>query len=104
MVLEQAIGSLAQIPKGEGRAFEVSGRRVAVFHTRDGEVFAIDAYCPHRNGPLADGLTGGGRVVCPLHDRIFDLRTGAGIGHEDCVMTYPVLLHSDGSLFIILGH
>jgi nitrite reductase (NADH) small subunit len=102
MALEQAIGPIAQIPKGEGRAFDVDGRRVAVFHTRDGEVFAIEANCPHRNGPLADGLTGGTTVLCPLHERAFDLRTGAGVGHEDCVMPFPVRLSGDGTLFIIL--
>jgi nitrite reductase (NADH) small subunit len=102
MALEQAIGSIGQIPKGEGRTFEVAGQRVAVFHTRKGDVFAIDADCPHRNGPLADGLTGGTTVICPLHERAFDLRTGAGIGHEDCVFPYPVRLNEDGTLFILL--
>ena len=82
MAPEQVIGSIKQIPKGEGRTFEVAGQRVAIFHTRKGDVFAIGASCPHRNGPLADGLTDGTTVICPLHERAFDLRTGAGIGHD----------------------
>ena len=65
---EHRIGRLAEIPPGEGRTYEVAGRRVAVFRTRAGQVFATQAECPHRNGPLADGLVGGSTVVCPLHD------------------------------------
>lgn len=102
MALEQAIGPIAQIPPGEGRAFEVMGRRVAVFHTREGGVFALEAECPHRNGPLADGLTSDAIVVCPLHERAFDLRTGAGVGIDDCVTAYPVRLASDGTVFIVV--
>ncbi len=98
----RCIGPLAQIPKGEGRTFEVYGRRMAVFHTRSGEVFAIQADCPHRAGPLADGLTGGTTVLCPLHERAFDLRTGIGIGHEDCVTAYPARLSDDGTVLIEL--
>ncbi len=99
---EQCIGPLAQIPKGEGRTFEVRGQRMAVFHTRAGEVFAVQADCPHRAGPLADGLTGGTTVLCPLHERAFDLRTGAGIGHDDCVAVYPARLRDDGTVLIEL--
>ena len=99
---EYSIGPLAQIPEGEGRTFEVYGRRVAVFHTRAGEVFAVQADCPHRAGPLADGLTGGSTVLCPLHERAFDLHTGAGIGHDDCVTPYPTRLSEDSTVLIEL--
>jgi nitrite reductase (NADH) small subunit len=62
--------------------------KLAVFHTRAGEIFATQAECPHRGGPLADGLVDAHTVVCPLHDRIYDLRTGQG---ADCaITTYPV--------------
>ena len=76
------LGKLDQIPAGEGRTFSISGRRIAVFRAYDNEVFATQAECPHLNGPLADGLTGGGIVVCPLHERAYDLRTGAGLNGE----------------------
>ena len=99
---ERSIGPIWQIPKGEGRTFEVDGQRMAVFHTRAGEVYAIQAECPHRGGPLADGLTGGSTVICPLHDRAFDLRTGAGIGHDECVTPYPARLSEDGTVLIEL--
>ena len=93
------IAHLSEIPQGEGRLVEVSGLQLAVFHTRDG-VFATQPDCPHRQGPLADGLTGSGTVVCPLHDRTYDQRTGAG-RHPECrIATYPVSLGADGSILL----
>jgi nitrite reductase (NADH) small subunit len=99
----RAIGSIAQIPKGEGRTYDVDGTKIAVFHTHAGEVFATQAACPHRAGPLADGLIGGHTLVCPLHERNFDLRTGAGIGTEDCITVYPVEVTADGGILLTVG-
>lgn len=76
------VTTLDQVPAGEGRNFEVAGRRIAVFHAMDGGVYASQTHCPHLHGPLADGLMGGATVVCPLHERVFDLRTGCGLSHE----------------------
>ncbi len=101
--MPRAIGSLGQIPKGEGRTYDVDGTKIAVFHTHAGEVFATQAACPHRAGPLADGLTDGTTVVCPLHDRIYDLRTGAGVGNEYCITVYPVELTPDGHILLTMG-
>ena len=56
------------------------GRDVAVFRCRSGEVYATEAECPHRGGPLADGLVGSHSVICPLHGFVFDLRTGEAAG------------------------
>ena len=98
------IGQVAQIPKGEGRTFEVRGRKVAVFHTQGGEVFATQAECPHQNGPLADGLTGGAIVICPLHERAYDLRTGQGVGGECTkLQIYPVSVTADGKIWLALA-
>ncbi len=96
-----SIGELTQIPKGEGRVFAAAGRRVAVFRTHSGEVFATQAECPHLNGPLADGLTAGSTVVCPLHDRAFDLRTGHGLnGETSSLQVFPASLDEDGKIWL----
>ncbi len=87
---EHMVGTCAQIPPGEGRSFIVGSSELAVFHTREGGVFATQALCPHRAGPLADGLTDAGTVVCPLHDRVFSLKDGRGIGNDLSIVTYPV--------------
>ncbi len=95
---EHVIGRLSQIPQGEGRNFDVGGLRVAVFHTRSGRVFATQAACPHRGGPLADGLTDDDTVVCPLHDRVYAFATGEG---PDCrIEIYPVRLGTDGEILL----
>src|SRR3954451_6702246 len=51
---------------------------IAVFHTEDGELFAIDDTCTHQDASLADGWVEGCEVECPLHASKFNLRTGAG--------------------------
>lgn len=99
------LGPAARIPLGEGRAFTVSGKRVAVFRTREGGLHATQADCPHREGPLADGLLGGGVVVCPLHARKWTLATGAPIAGNDCgaLTTYPIALSAEGELLLEVG-
>jgi nitrite reductase (NADH) small subunit len=103
MVKSILIGNVDQIPLGEGRNFLIEQERIAVFRTHAGEVYATQATCPHRNGPLADGLLGGSTVVCPLHDRSFDLKTGEGLG-PDClgIKIYPVELTENSQILITL--
>jgi nitrite reductase (NADH) small subunit len=97
------IGSVDQIPPGEGRNFIVELEQIAVFRTHAGEVYATQAMCPHRSGPLADGLLGGATIVCPLHDRTFDLRTGQGVG-PDCanLKIYQIALTQDSQMLITI--
>ena len=66
---------LAALPRGEARRVEADPP-IAVFHTDDGEVFAIDDTCTHQDASLADGWLEGCVVECPLHASCFDLRTG----------------------------
>ena len=63
------------IPPGEGRAFDVAGRRIAVFNTGD-SFLAIDDECTHEGGPLSEGSVEGTCVCCPWHGAEFDLCTG----------------------------
>ncbi|OZE26311.1 2Fe-2S ferredoxin [Rhodococcus sp. 05-2255-1e] len=70
------VGALEDLTPGEGRAYVVDGKQVAVFLLGDGSVRAMDAVCPHRGGPLADGQIDGSVVVCPLHQYAFSLDDG----------------------------
>ncbi len=99
---ERMIGTLAQIPKGEGRNFAVDGVAVAVFRTRADAVFATQAECPHRAGPLADGMVDAGTVTCPLHERVYALATGEGIGTACALRTYRVRVDGAGMLHLAL--
>jgi len=99
---DYAIGPLTQIPPGEGRNFLVAEQLIAVFHTRDGGVFATQANCPHRGGPLADGLVDASTVVCPLHDRVFDFATGKGVGNDCDIVTYPARIDENGVIRLVI--
>jgi nitrite reductase (NADH) small subunit len=87
--MPHGLGPASQIPPGEGRSFIVDGKPIAVFHTRGGNFFATQADCPHRGGPLADGLIDETTVICPLHDRIFALASGEGVGNTCSLTVYP---------------
>jgi nitrite reductase (NADH) small subunit len=90
--MPHVLGPASQIPPGEGRSFIVDGTSIAVFHTRGGQFFATQAHCPHRGGPLADGLIDEAIVVCPLHDRTYALASGEGIGNTCALTVYPARL------------
>ena len=84
------LGSIDQIPVGQGRCFIVDGEEIAVFRARDGRIFAVENRCPHRGGPLAEGVIGDGKVVCPLHGHKFDLTSGRGSEPRECVTVFRV--------------
>ncbi len=93
------LGSVDFIPLGEGRAYTVGDMGIAVFRQRDGKLFATQSQCPHRQGPLADGIVGAGTVICPFHGLKFDLATGHCAGEEVTLLTFPVY-ELDGRLII----
>jgi nitrite reductase (NADH) small subunit len=94
-----ALGSIDDIPVGEGRAYAIDGRQIAVFRRRDGSLRALDAVCPHRGGPLADGLIDTRVVVCPLHSFTYDLETGCEVANGGAPVTaYPVHADSTGTI------
>jgi nitrite reductase (NADH) small subunit len=102
------LGPVDLIPPGEGRAFRIGADDVAVFRTRAGALYGVQATCPHRAAPLADGMVGGGRVVCALHSLVFDLADGRCLSAPSCgdLRTYPVTVGPDGEVEIALeaGH
>ena len=99
---EHRAASLADIPVNEGRMLRVGGHLVAVFHLRGGTVRATQPWCPHRRGPLADGLVGDGSLICPLHGRTFDLATGDAQRSEVGIATYPARVEDDGTIMLEL--
>jgi nitrite reductase (NADH) small subunit len=99
-MIERKLGPVSRIPPGEGRVYSVDGENIAVFRTRSGEVYAVQAACPHRGGPLADGLVGGTTLICPLHAWKFDLATGQALFGECGIKTYPVRVDSNEHLVL----
>ena len=84
------IGALDAIPARGARVVKTSLGCVAVFRTGADEVFALDNACPHKAGPLAEGIVHGRKVTCPLHNWVISLETGEAQGaDEGQVATYP---------------
>lgn len=101
--MEVTLGPITAIPEGEGRSFRVGPAHLAVFRARDGALFATQADCPHKRGPLADGLLGSGTLICPLHALKFDLRTGLAQNSDCTLTTYPARLSDSGQILVDLS-
>jgi len=86
------IGPATQIEAGTARTLPVEGgEEIAVFHTMRGEFFALVNSCPHKQGPLSQGIVHGDVVTCPLHNWNISLRSGNALGSDEgCVPTIPL--------------
>jgi nitrite reductase (NADH) small subunit len=98
-----AIGALADIPRLGARVVRTGQGAVAVFRTATDEVFALDDRCPHRGGPLSQGIVYGRRVACPLHNWVIDLGDGcAAPPDQGCTRSHAVRV-DDGRVFLRLS-
>jgi len=85
------IGSIEQIPRRGARVVKTPRRDIAVFRTAGDEIFALENRCPHRGGPLSEGIVHGRKVACPLHNWIIDLENGEATGSDrGCARRFPV--------------
>ena len=78
-----AVGDLSDIPQRGARSIDTPDGRVAVFRTGDDRVFAIDDRCPHRGGPLSQGIVHDASVTCPLHNWVISLEKGTAEGADE---------------------
>lgn len=76
------IGALEDIPREGARVVKTAQGCVAVFRTASDQVFAMDDRCPHKGGPLSEGIVHGNSVTCPLHSWVFSLETGMAQGAD----------------------
>jgi nitrite reductase (NADH) small subunit len=77
------------------RRLLVGDTPVAIFKTQDGSIFAIIDRCPHKGGPLSQGIVHGHAVACPLHNWSISLETGQALAPDKgCVKTIPVQIES----------
>jgi nitrite reductase (NADH) small subunit len=94
------IGRIEQIPVRGARCVNTPAGKIAVFRTAENQVYAIENRCPHKGGPLSEGIVHGGSVTCPLHNWVFDLATGEAQGaDEGQVRTFAVEV-VDGRIFM----
>lgn len=84
------IGAISDIPVRAARLVKTAHGCIAVFRTSTDKVFAIDDKCPHKGGPLSNGIQHGESITCPLHNWVFDLNTGIAQGMDHgSIQTYP---------------
>lgn len=85
------IGTLEDIPRLGSRVVRTAQGDIAIFRTAEDEVFALNDSCPHKGGPLSQGIVHGKRVTCPLHNWVLELSNGTAVapdqGHTAC---FPV--------------
>ncbi len=94
------ITALDAIPQRGARLVKTAHGCVAVFRTGADEVYALDNACPHKNGPLAEGIVHGAAVTCPLHNWVISLETGEVQGNDEGqVATYPAKVE-DGRVLL----
>ncbi|WP_455205450.1 nitrite reductase small subunit NirD [Kaarinaea lacus] len=85
------IAALNDIPRLGARVVKTDTVHIAVFRTAGDEVFALKDECPHRKGPLSQGIVHDNTVTCPLHNWKIDLASGDAKGpDEGCTRSYPV--------------
>jgi nitrite reductase (NADH) small subunit len=98
------IGALAQIPKLSAKVVLIHGTPIAIFRTQTDEVFALEDRCPHKQGPLSQGIVHDHKVTCPLHGWVIDLNGGTALAPDQgCTSTYPVRV-TDGIIELEIEH
>ncbi len=85
------VGAVEDIPKLGSRVIKTKDGDVAIFRTSDDGIFALRDSCPHKQGPLSQGIVHGNVVTCPLHNWNIDLSSGEALGpDEGCTGKYEV--------------
>jgi len=96
------VGPLDDIPRLGSRVVRTPRGNIAVFRTDGDEVFALDDRCPHKAGPLSQGIVHNRRVTCPLHNFVIELATGQAVAPDQgCTQSYPAKVE-DGVVWLSL--
>lgn len=94
------IGTLADIPQQGSRVVALGSEPIAVFRTLSDDVFALVDRCPHKNGPLSQGIVHGRSVTCPLHNWVIDLASGEAQGPDEGCAGHIPLRQDKGRLLL----
>ena len=85
--------TLNDLPVQGGRLVKINGKDIALFRTSDDHVYALENICPHKQGPLVEGIITGDILICPLHAQKINLIDGVvQAPDEGCAVTYEVNL------------
>jgi len=90
------VGKIEDIPKLGSRVVKRAEGDIAIFRNSDNEVFALLNRCPHKGGPLSEGIVYGKTVTCPMHSWCLGLHNGEAVApDEGCAPTYPIKIEGD---------
>jgi nitrite reductase (NADH) small subunit len=96
------VGAVTDIPLRGARRVPTPTGDIAIFRTGDGAIYALKDSCPHKQGPLSQGIVHGHAVACPLHNWSIDLATGEPMGADrgkGCTPVAPVKVR-DGRILL----
>lgn len=97
------IGHIDEIPRLGSRVVKTGKDKIAIFRNSDDEIFALGDKCPHKGGPLSEGMISGRTVTCPLHNWKLQLDTGQAVApDEGCTNTYAIRIE-DGQIYLQLA-
>ena len=90
------LGDLHEIPRQGSRRVMLHGVTIAIFRTDDDRLFALEDRCPHKQGPLSEGIVHGDCVTCPLHNWVISLKSGEAQGADQgSVNVFPISVVDD---------
>ena len=91
---------IEDIPVLGARVVKSACGNIAVFRNAEDEVFALEDRCPHKGGPLSQGIVHGTKVTCPLHNWTIRLADGCAVAPDQgCTRSYPVKVEA-GQIFL----
>lgn len=97
------VGQRDDIPRLGSRRVRTPAGEIALFRTSDDKVFALRNQCPHKKGPLSEGIVHGHSVTCPLHNWVISLETGEAQGADTgCTGKLAVEVRDDGSIYLAI--
>ena len=95
--------AVEEIPQLGSRVIKTDAMNIAIFRTAKDEIFAMKDECPHKKGPLSQGIVHGSSVTCPLHNWKIDLASGSALGpDEGCTNVFATKVEN-GMVYISLA-
>jgi len=92
----RSVCEVGEIPQFGGRTVRAGPTEIAIFRLSDDRIRAVENRCPHKQGPLAEGIISGDTIICPLHARKINLESGEVLPPDSgCVKTYPVKVENN---------
>lgn len=97
------VGALEEIPRQGARVMTTGVGKIAIFRCLNDKVFALLDECPHKGGPLSQGIVHGEQVTCPMHNWVIKMTDGEAVApDEGCVQRYPTKVE-EGIVYLALS-